>query len=55
MRLDTHAGAQQSMVPKWHQVCASVSSHLLEAAEVGGLFCSKLRLHTVVSHILQVQ
>ena len=31
-RVDTHVGAQQTMVPKRHQACTSASSQLLKAA-----------------------
>ena len=54
-RADTHVGAQQSTVPKRHQICTSASGQLLKAAQVRGLLFSELRLHTVASHILQVQ
>ena len=55
MRVDTHAGAQQSMVPKWNQACTSASSQLLKPAKVRGLLLSELRLHTVASHVLHAQ
>ena len=55
MRADTHAGAQQSTVPKRHQACTSASGQLLKAAQVGGLLLSELRHHTVASHVLQAQ
>ena len=54
-RAETHAGAQQSTVPKRHQACTSVSGQLLKVAQVGGLLFSELRLHTVASHIFQEQ
>ena len=54
MKADIQVGVQQSMVPEWHQACASVSSQLLDVAQVGGL-CSELRLYMVASHLSQVQ
>ena len=51
----TGMGAEQGTVPKWHQAGASTSSQLPEAAQVGGLFSSELRLHAIVGYCLLAQ
>ena len=40
--------AEQGMVPKWHQVSASVSGQVLEASQIGGLLGSELCMYVCV-------
>ena len=43
------------MVPKWHQVSASASGQMLEAAQVGGLLGSELWLYPIAGHLLYME